>query len=381
MNTQSYDTVIIGGGAAGVAAAVGASKTGNSVLLLEKSVQLGGLATGAEVGTICGLYLNSNNDSFQFNVDEFTENFSKDIGQLSHTKPIVNSANLKFLPYSIEAFRNHCETILDEKSVSYNFDCEVVGVVSLGTEITSLKYIQSGIEQNVNVKKVVDASGGSVVSRLLGEELIEPLFSQKITQIFTIYDLNFSSEQNLTLVLLMHAKKNNDADLSIVPGSYSSNKVSLRLNFKSELSAEKAKNNVKHVFAQLKSSIIGFKNAELFSVAPQIGLRIGTRPVGKYTLTKEDVLSCRKFDNSVANGNWPIEQWDSEKGLILEKLKENDFYQIPRACLESKNFSNLFFAGRNISATDDAIASARVIGTCLQTGYAAGQLSQKNITS
>ncbi len=375
MNTQSYDTVVIGGGAAGVAAAVGASKTGNSVLLLEKSEQLGGLATGAEVGTICGLYLNSNDDSFQFNVDEFTENFSKDIGQLSHTKPIVNSANLKFLPYSIEIFRNHCETILNKKNASYSVDCEVVDVVCSGAEITSLKYIQNGIEQNVNVKKVVDASGASIVSRLLGEELTEPSFSQTITQIFTIHNLNFSSEQNLALVLLMNFKKNNDHDLSIVPGSYSLNQVSLKLNFKSAISPDEAKSNVKHVFAQLKSSIIGFKNAELLSIASQIGLRIGTRPVGKYTLTKEDVISCRKFENSIANGNWPIEQWDAEKGLILEKLKENDFYQIPGACLESKNFSNLFFAGRNISATDEAIASARVIGTCLQTGYAAGRLS------
>jgi hypothetical protein len=50
----------------------------------------------------------------------------------------------------------------------------------------------------------------------------------------------------------------------------------------------------------------------------------------------------------------------------------DDYYQVPADCLQSNSLDNLFFAGRNISATDGAIASARVMGICLQTGYAAG---------
>lgn len=53
----------------------------------------------------------------------------------------------------------------------------------------------------------------------------------------------------------------------------------------------------------------------------------------------------------------------------------DDYYQIPAGCLQSNCIDNLFFAGRNISATDAAIASARVMGICLQTGYAAGCLA------
>lgn len=54
---------------------------------------------------------------------------------------------------------------------------------------------------------------------------------------------------------------------------------------------------------------------------------------------------------------------------------ENDFYSIPAGCLESEEKENLFFAGKIISAGEKAVASARVIGTCLGTGYAAGILS------
>ena len=59
----------------------------------------------------------------------------------------------------------------------------------------------------------------------------------------------------------------------------------------------------------------------------------------------------------------------------------DDFYQIPADCLKSNSLSNLFFAGRNISATDGAIASARVMGICLQTGFAAGALAANQIAN
>ena len=59
----------------------------------------------------------------------------------------------------------------------------------------------------------------------------------------------------------------------------------------------------------------------------------------------------------------------------MRYFEENNYYQIPADCLISKTLSNLFFAGRIISATDAAIASARVMGICLQTGYAAGKLA------
>jgi len=59
----------------------------------------------------------------------------------------------------------------------------------------------------------------------------------------------------------------------------------------------------------------------------------------------------------------------------MSYFKVNDYYLIPAGALVSKHLNNLFFGGRTISATERAIASARVIGTCLSTGYAAGVLA------
>jgi hypothetical protein len=115
-----------------------------------------------------------------------------------------------------------------------------------------------------------------------------------------------------------------------------------------------------------------FKNASVQHIAPEVGIRIGQRSIGKYILAEEDVLTCKKFDDAIANAAWPIEEWEQHRRVKMRYLNLDDFYQVPARCLQSNHITNLFFAGRNISASDGAIASARVMGICLQTGYAAG---------
>jgi hypothetical protein len=92
-------------------------------------------------------------------------------------------------------------------------------------------------------------------------------------------------------------------------------------------------------------------------------------------LDETDVLKASKFDDAIANSSWPVEEWMLDKRVKMSYLPPGAYYQVPAGCLISNTAGNLFFAGRNISATDAAIASARVMGVCLQTGYAAGVLA------
>ena len=131
-----------------------------------------------------------------------------------------------------------------------------------------------------------------------------------------------------------------------------------------------------HQFVAYFSANVDFlKNIVLQGIAPKVGIRVGIRSHGKYILTEEDVLSCKKFDSAIANCSWPIEEWTQDKHVQIKYFAFDDFYQIPADCLISNTMHNLFFAGKNISATNEAIASARVMGICLQTGYAAGLLA------
>jgi len=125
-------------------------------------------------------------------------------------------------------------------------------------------------------------------------------------------------------------------------------------------------------------SLPPFARAFVSHAAPQVGVRESRRVVGRYQLTREDVLAGRKFEDAVARASWPIELWaDGHPGALYEYLEDGESYDIPGRCLQARDVSNLFVAGRCMSATHEALGSSRVIGTCLATGEAAGVLAAR----
>lgn len=110
-------------------------------------------------------------------------------------------------------------------------------------------------------------------------------------------------------------------------------------------------------------------------MATEVGVRTMSRSQGIQTLEESDILACAKPTDGVAIGAWPIELWGIEKKPEMIYFAEHECYWISANTLVSKHLDNLFFAGRGLSATERAIASARVIGTCFSTGYAAGRLA------
>ena len=106
------------------------------------------------------------------------------------------------------------------------------------------------------------------------------------------------------------------------------------------------------------------------------GKRESRRYVGDHILTQNEVRDEGKFEDTVAFGGWPMD--DHNPAGIATKESPNIFhpapsqYGIPYRCLYSKNIGNLFFAGRNISATHAAMSSTRVMATCALLGQAVG---------
>lgn len=103
--------------------------------------------------------------------------------------------------------------------------------------------------------------------------------------------------------------------------------------------------------------------------------RESRRMKGDYILTANDIMESRVFSDTVAYGGWPLDDHNSdgfdgnEPNYTINVKKP---YGIPYRCLYSSNIDNLFFAGRNISATHMAMSSARVMGTCSTIGQAVG---------
>jgi hypothetical protein len=122
----------------------------------------------------------------------------------------------------------------------------------------------------------------------------------------------------------------------------------------------------------LVENVAAFRNARLDSIAPQLGVRSGRRILGRARLADEDVLDARKSPLGIARGCWPMERWGNSPKPEMTYFAARDFYDIPLDCLRPVELDNVLVAGRCLSAATGAMTSARVIGTALATGWAAG---------
>ena len=106
------------------------------------------------------------------------------------------------------------------------------------------------------------------------------------------------------------------------------------------------------------------------------GKRESRRFLGPHVLTQGDLQDAVSFEDSVAFGGWPIDTHPPagiyQKGEPCHQPMLPAMYSIPLCSLYSRNVHNLMMAGRNISATHLAFASARVMATCAVIGQAAG---------
>ena len=383
------DVVVLGGGSAGVAAAVAAARKGLRVTLIERNAYLGGKATAAEVGTICGLYRFSKNEKSEYIVKGFAKEFAEKLRIQSNTSPLFSPEGVHYLPYHVEAFKEICLDLINEHKISIYFNAVLEHVRVEDHKIKSVHIIAAGNPVTINLQSLVDCSGDSVISQATNLPLIKSEKYQAAAQVFTMQGVAEENEFKLGMIMMKALRSAIDNNILgdfydrvyVVQGSLKNNCVNLKIGI--PLAVTYAPGNLQELrtvalgFVENLSQFLikhvnAFKNASLVHIAPEVGIRIGQRSTGKYLLMEDDVLSCKKFDDAIANASWPIEIWEQNRRVNMRYFNLDDHYQVAAGCLQSNSINNLFFAGRNISATDGAIASARVMGICLQTGYAAG---------
>lgn len=119
--------------------------------------------------------------------------------------------------------------------------------------------------------------------------------------------------------------------------------------------------------------IPGFENAYYSQSGSTLGVRETRRLKGKYVLTGQDVISCCKYENSIARGSYMIDIHDPNgKARAIGGDLNGESYDIPYDCLISERLDNLIVCGRCISVDHIAHSSTRIQGTCILTGQAAG---------
>ena len=120
----------------------------------------------------------------------------------------------------------------------------------------------------------------------------------------------------------------------------------------------------------LKRKVPGFAEAYLADTAMRLGVRATRTVEGERTLTEEDVLGLRKFEDGVGRCAWPVERHVAGGETEWKLLEPGTWYTLPFGALVARGFGNLLVAGRCLSAVGGGFASARVIGPCMLGGQA-----------
>lgn len=134
-----------------------------------------------------------------------------------------------------------------------------------------------------------------------------------------------------------------------------------------------ARGQVMQLLEFFRNRVPGFENARIAATGTQIGIRESRRIVGEYTLTRDDVLQARHFDDAVARSAYPIDIHNpSGSGTTTHRLAAGESYEIPYRCMVPAYVDRLLVAGRCISTTHEALASTRLTPTVMTLGQAAG---------
>jgi hypothetical protein len=351
--------VVVGAGAAGIAAAVSAARRGINTLLLDRRPAPGGTGAFSGLTTLCGCY----DDQGELLLEGFAQQF---IEALAETKP-REMGRVWVLPFHPARFREVAEKFLNrEEKVSRKFEEQVAKIDVEEGIITSVNGIQ--------VRAVIDCTGTAEVARLIGVPCLETTATTQAPAIvFPLCQVkrDVSTRAAATQVMLAVARA------GLPPLTFEPNLEPETVTVKFTGTAEQ----VLPAMEFLRANVKGFENC-VTPISEFVASRRAGRMIrGQYLLTGDDVLSARKFPDAVARCAWPMEQWDAQGRSHLRYLPPGERYEIPARALRCATIPNLFMAGKTISADEDAIASARVMGCCLATGAAAGNLAAQWVLS
>jgi predicted flavoprotein YhiN len=228
---SSYDVLVIGAGVAGVAASIAVAQQGASVLLLERYGVLGGLASHAAVGTVCGAFLRDK-DKLLWGCSNFVQEFLSAANLLERSKIKIAKQGQIYIPYKISMFHNYCRDQLLKYQVDIELHSTVCGVKAGSKNIESLNYLSWNRLKQIQFKALVDASGEALSLNLLQAPSLERYLAQAAS--LSIAAIGFNSgqdERTLNLELARCIELDPELKklgrLSILPGSIRQNYAEL----------------------------------------------------------------------------------------------------------------------------------------------------------
>lgn len=376
MSNKPTEVVVVGGGAAGLSCALAAAAVGANVVLLEKTAELGGTVTQSLIHTIGGLF----DDQGEFLNPglpiELTERLSEAC-QYTKKRRIGKTWVLNVDPAV------YAKVIADWIKTTPNIDvscqAKITSVASHAGQIEQVSFTCNDKSRTLHPHTLVDTTGSAAIVRQIDGELVADgmALGGLILQLRGLTPDALQFPKGVALLLQIRKAVDHQelppacstlwldtgvypdeayAKFTVNPEGYDADRMSM----------------VAEQLLDFLHTVPGF--SEIFiSRYGQLGTRDAGRIKGEYCLTETDLKAGKQFADVACRACWPIEHWHPQKGISLEYLPEGQYYEIPLRSLKVAGFTNLWAAGKCLSAEPRAQASARVAGTCWGMGEAVGK--------
>ena len=394
-----YEVVVLGGGPAGIAAAVAAARAGRRTLLIERYGFLGGMGTAAGVTNFCGLHANVHGGMHRVVQGVASELLTR-IDRLGGLNaPHLILGKILAQAYDTAAYKIAADDLVAAHKVELLFHALGAGVVMHDDRrIHALMVETKAGRQAVTASLFIDCSGDGDLAAWagaafeVGDNAGSMLFPSMMFRLNGI-DPEKAGEAWRTIPALMEQAEAAGTHkfprkAAIVRPQRSG--IEWRVNFTQLARADgKAINGLEpdeltrgeidgrrqavEAFAFLRT-VPGFEKSYIVDLPPQLGIRETRRVIGGHMLSGEDVLGCASFDDSIGVNGWPMEQHVA--GDVIFKFppipESRGFNELPYRMLVPEGLDNLLMAGRCASMTHEGQSAARVSGGCFVMGEAAG---------
>lgn len=389
---DAYDVVVVGSGSAGSTAAIAAGRMGARTLLVERMGFLGGIST-AVLDTFYAFYTPGAAPR------RVVGGIAWEVATLltgegaAFERPNTYGAGTG-ITYDPEVLKRTWEALALQAGVEVLLHTWVTGVeLDADRRVRALTVFNKGGASRVEASVVVDASGDADVAAWSGVPFDDPATNRQVQSLSTVFRMAGVDVERAEAfgkaalwASMREASESGAYRLPRIEGSWHRTpQPGVVMALMTRVPRVDATDPVQLTRAEiegrrqaweyarfLRERVPGFERAVMVSTSPAIGVRESRRVHGRYRLTAGDVLAGRRSDDEIALCGAPIEDHHAGADTRWRYVPDGGVYGLPYRCLLPAGVEGLLVAGRCFSATHDAHASARSMGTCMTMGQAAG---------